>query len=203
MTQDPTTEERIISAAKAVFLEKGMAGARMQDIADRAGINKALLHYYFRSKDKLFQIIFQESIQTFLPKIRLLMVESKNVEQFIRQFVPTYMDMLRLQPYLATFIINEINQHPAALWDIMKGNEEKPFPFEAFSSLVEREVASGTIRPIDPRQLWTHMMGLCIFPFLAKPMLSMLLQLDAIQFDQFLDERREEIIHFITTSLQP
>lgn len=203
MIGDQNTEERIISAAKTVFLEKGMAGARMQDIADRAGINKALLHYYFRSKDKLFQIIFQESIQTFLPRIRVLMVESKDLDELIRQFVPTYMDMLRKQPYLAPFIINEINQNPTAMWAIMKGKEDKPIPFRAFSTLVEREIASGTIRPIDPKQLWTHLMGLCIFPFLARPMLTMLLQLDRAQFDRFLDERQEEIIQFITSSLQP
>lgn len=203
MTRDRNTEERIIAAAKAVFFEKGMAGARMQDIADRAGINKALLHYYFRSKDKLFMIIFQESIHTFLPRIRILMLESKDLDQLIHQFVPTYMDMLRKQPYLAPFIVHEINQNPATLWDIMKGKEDKPFPFQAFEDLVQREITSGVIRPIDPKQLWAHMMGLCIFPFLARPMLAMLLQLDASQFDQFLNERREEIIHFITSSLRP
>lgn len=97
---------------RAVFLEKGMAGARMQDIADRAGINKALLHYYFRSKDKLFLIIFREAVHAFLPQIQTLFTTAPDLPSLIRGFVQTYMSMLANQPYLAPFIIHEINHNP-------------------------------------------------------------------------------------------
>ena len=68
MQRDVSTEQKIREAARKVFQAKGMHGARMQDIADTAGINKALLHYYFRSKDQLFEAIFKEALQQLIPK---------------------------------------------------------------------------------------------------------------------------------------
>ncbi len=203
MTTDPTTEERIIIAAKQVFFEKGMAGARMQDIADRAGINKALLHYYFRSKEKLFFLIFQESIQSFLPQIQTLFSQTPDINSMIRGFVQTYMAMLSRQPYLAAFIVQEINRNPESMWEAMSNSGSTPFPIQAFQQLVTREVNAGNIRPIDPLQLWAHIMGLCIFPFLGRPLMKMVFQYSDPQFDQFLVDRQEEVIHLLISSLKP
>ncbi len=201
MIVEQSAEERIIAAAKAVFLEKGMAGARMQDIADRAGINKALLHYYFRSKDKLFLIIFQEAVMSFLPQIQSLFYTAPDISTLIRGFVQSYMTMLVNQPYLAPFIIHEINHNPSSLWKTMNEPGPGPFPIEAFHQLVEKEINLGNIRTIDPFQLWTHMMGLCLFPFLGRPLMKMVFRFDDPQFDAFLGERQEEIILLLTTSL--
>lgn len=201
MTAEQTTEERIVAAAKAVFLEKGMAGARMQDIADRAGINKALLHYYFRSKDKLFLIIFREAVHAFLPQIQTLFTTAPDLPSLIRGFVHSYMAMLANQPYLAPFIIHEINHNPNTLWETMNQTGPGPFPIEPFRQLVDKEVKLGNIRPVDPLQLWTHMMGLCLFPFLGRPLMKMVFHFDDPQFDTFLREREEEVIRLLITSL--
>ncbi|MCF8238024.1 MAG: TetR/AcrR family transcriptional regulator [Saprospiraceae bacterium] len=203
MTVDQTTEERIIIAAKQVFFEKGMSGARMQDIADRAGINKALLHYYFRSKEKLFFIIFQESIQSFLPQIQTIFSNTPDIGSMIRGFVQTYMAMLNRQPYLAAFIVQEINRNPKSMWEAMNHTGSAPFPIHAFQELVAKEVDAGNIRPIDPLQLWAHIMGLCIFPFLGRPLMKMIFQYSDPQFDHFLVERQEEVIHLLISSLKP
>lgn len=201
LIEDQTTEERIIAAAKGVFLEKGMAGARMQDIADRAGINKALLHYYFRNKEKLFLIIFREQVQSFLPQIQAIFSTAPDLPTVIRGFVQAYMPMMARQPYLAPFIIHEINQNPQTMWEALNYAGSEPFPIHAFCQLVDREIREGRIRPIDPHQLWTHMMGLCLFPFLGRPLMKIVFQYDDPQFDQFLDQRQEEVILLLVSSL--
>src|SRR6478735_10691909 len=98
MKKDLSTEEKILNAAKKVFLTKGMDGARMQDIADKAGINKALLHYYFRSKDKLFERIFIEEAQKFMPRVTHIMLSEMTLFEKIEKFVGEYIDTLIQNP---------------------------------------------------------------------------------------------------------
>src|ERR1044071_6846198 len=104
---DSNTEERILEAAKTAFMKYGLYGARMQDIADAAGINKALLHYYFRSKEKLFETIFIEVVKDFLPRINELFESNKTVTEKIEMFCAAYIDQIRKTPYLPVFILNE------------------------------------------------------------------------------------------------
>src|SRR3982751_3647938 len=100
MRKDLSTEEKILSAAKKAFLTKGMDGARMQDIADKAGINKALLHYYFRSKDRLFEMIFLEEARKFMPRIATIMLSELTLFEKIEKFVDQYIDTLSQNPLL-------------------------------------------------------------------------------------------------------
>ncbi len=109
---DKSAEQKILEAAKQVFMENGLDGARMQDIADKAGINKALLHYYFRSKDKLFERIFVEEAQKFMPKVSTIMLSEISLFEKIEKFMSEYIDTLSQNPLLANFIMNEINRNP-------------------------------------------------------------------------------------------
>ncbi len=113
-TKDQTTEEKILVASKKIFLTKGLDGARMQDIADEAGINKAMLHYYFRSKDKLFEHIFTEVAGHFLPKIIAILASEKTVFEKIETFCNEYINQVIQTPYVPIFILNEINKQPEA-----------------------------------------------------------------------------------------
>jgi TetR/AcrR family transcriptional regulator len=115
MKKDLNTEEKILAAARAVFMEKGMDGARMQDIADRAGINKALLHYYFRNKDKLFEMIFQDAMGRFMPRLADVIIADVDFFVKIEKMVSMYMDMLAQNPYLPQFVLNEVNRQPRCL----------------------------------------------------------------------------------------
>src|SRR5215831_5817845 len=101
------TEKRILAAAKKVFLTKGMDGARMQDIADAAGINKALLHYYFRSKEKLFEKIFTEAMSGLFPKINSILESEQTVFEKIEMICGEYIDQIQQTPYLPMFILSE------------------------------------------------------------------------------------------------
>src|SRR5689334_3493425 len=161
--QDSTTEEKILSAARNVFLKKGMAGARMQDIADEAGINKAMLHYYFRSKEKLFERIFMELSQRFFPRLIMIFESDESLFRKIEMFVVEYIDQMRQTPYLPIFVLNEINRQPETFIRKMMGNE-KP-PVKRFFGSVQQEIKKGIIKPIDPPQLLLNIISLCIFPF--------------------------------------
>src|ERR1044072_5809634 len=110
MANADSTEEKIVTAAKKVFLAKGLAGARMQDIADEAGINKALVHYYFRNKEKLFEVIFTEAALKLFPKINIIFESDGTLFEKIRLFVAEYITVMSENPYLPMFVLNEINK---------------------------------------------------------------------------------------------
>src|SRR5436309_16092480 len=108
--KDQSAEEKIIAAARKVFLSKGLAGARMQDIADEAGINKALLHYYFRSKDKLFEMIFMEAAQKLFPKISFIFESKMALFDKIEQFADEYISVMVVITYLRSVVLNGMNR---------------------------------------------------------------------------------------------
>ena len=116
------TEQKILDAAKEVFQQKGMTGARMQEIADKAGINKALLHYYYRTKDKLFEKVFELAFSLFIPKVKEMMISDKPVFEKIEFFVENYLNLLQKHPYIPGFVISELNRNPEILVKIIGKN---------------------------------------------------------------------------------
>ncbi len=193
------TELKILQAAKKVFVRKGLHGARMQEIADEAGINKALLHYYFRSKEKLFQAIFQEAFHKFAPTTFGLMAGDAPIEEKIKMFVANYIDTISDNPFLPVFIINEINQNPERLTHItnMMGNLK-----DVLAKQLEEKVQSGEYRPVDPMQLFSNIVAMSIFPFLAKPIISRAFNLDDDDFRKLLQERKTIIPEMIFSYLK-
>jgi len=117
---DLTTEQLILGAAKKVFIRKGLDGTRMQEIADEAGINKSLLHYYFRSKDKLFDVIFKEIVMSFAPRIVEILNSPISLFDKIELFVATYIDLLLKNPYIPGFLVNEVSKNPERIVSALK-----------------------------------------------------------------------------------
>ena len=198
--KDENTEQRILNAAKNVFLKEGMAGARMQDIADEAGINKAMLHYYFRNKEKLFETIFTEVAQHFFPKLMMIFEANESLFRKIEMFATEYIEQMKETPYLPIFILNEINRQPEAFIKKMMGNNRPPV--KKFFSDVEAEAKKGIIKPINPAQLLLNIISLCIFPFVARPMFQMVMNMDKTMFDKMLDQRKKEVPGFIIDSIK-
>src|SRR5690349_12567152 len=112
VAHDVDTEQRILDAAHAVFLRRGTAGARMQEIADEAGVNKALLHYYFRSKDRLAEAVFGRVMRALFPPLLALLGSDLEIEEKVRRFVAFELDALATNPYVPAYLIAEMNQHP-------------------------------------------------------------------------------------------
>ncbi len=201
VTIDKSTEKAILDAAKQVFLEKGFDGARMQHIADKAGLNKALIHYYFRTKEKLFDAIFQEAFQKFLPVIAESFSADMPINKKIDVFVDTYLDMLLQNPHLPVFILHEINRAPEKLLSHIKNSGVNP---EILAQNVNAEIAQGKIRSVDFRHFFVNMIALCIFPFAARPIIQgIFFSNNPEDFDAFLAERKDVIKKFLKESLEP
>jgi TetR/AcrR family transcriptional regulator len=198
--QKRSTEELILEAAQAVFLEKGLAGARMQEIADRAGINKALLHYYFRSKEKLSALIIERAIGVILP--RVMAVLDTDVELFdkIRLVVDTYLNFVSRNSFLPLFIVNEVNRNPQFFFRTVV--EKERTHLDKFRRQVEEAVAQGRIHPINPAQLFMNVMSLVIFPFLGKPIIQVGLGLSDEDFKREMEHRRTEVAEFVIRAIR-
>jgi TetR/AcrR family transcriptional regulator len=193
-------QERILAAAKKVFLSKGMAGARMQDIADEAGINKALLHYYFRDKEKLFGTIFKEAANLFFPKITGIITSDTALFKKIENFCREYIDLMQQNAYLPLFVLNEVNKQPDRFREKFWKNRE--LVFAKFAEQIEMEIKKKRIKPVSPAHLFLNMISMCIFPFIAKPLWMMSTGMDEIQFRHFMEQRKTEIPKFIIESIK-
>jgi TetR/AcrR family transcriptional regulator len=198
--KEQNTEEKILAAAKKVFLKEGMAGARMQDIADEAGINKAMLHYYFRSKERLFEKIFAELAQHFFPRLIRIFESDESLFRKIELFVTEYIDQMRRTPYLPIFVLNEVNRQPETFIKKMMGNR-KP-PVKKFIDDVQEEIKKGIIKPVNPLQLLLNIISLCVFPFVAKPMFQLVTNIDKAMFEKILEQRKSEVSKFIIDAIK-
>lgn len=200
-TKDKGAEEKILAAAKKVFTSKGMTGARMQDIADEAGINKALLHYYFRDKDKLFEVVFLEEAQKFFPKINSIFNSEVPLFEKIHNFVSEYIAEMQENPYLPWFVINEINRDPDQFMYKLWGKDNLPKPGK-FLEQIEEEIKAGRIRRIHPVHLLMNMLSMTIFPFIGRPMFVRNLRLSDKQFNDIMEQRKTEIPKFIIEAIK-
>lgn len=195
------TEGKILEAAKEVFVKKGYAGARMQEIADTAGINKGLLHYYFKSKEKLFDKIFDEMLGKFIPELNFIFESDKPLFEKIEIFVNNYMNILIKHPYLPAFVLYELNQHQDKFMDKILNNKEKPNPMKLMMQ-IQLESQLGKIKPINPMNLVMNVISMCVFPFIGKPIFQTVLKVSDEDFLTLMELRKQEIANFIINSIK-
>lgn len=200
---DRTTQEKILQSAREIFFKQGYAGGKMQDIADAAGINKALLHYYFRTKEKLFEVIFLDAFSKFVPQIHLIFETEGPFLEKIENFIRIYITFLSSHSAIPLFVINEINKDPEAFAQKMFGGKSSPFPIQKLFSLINKEIEHGNIIEIAPQHLLINMISLCVFPFLAKPLMYRVMGLSEKQFEVILEQRKIEVFVFIKNALRP
>lgn len=180
------TEEKILLAAEQIFLKHGYDGSRMQAIADLAEINKAMLHYYFRSKDLLFERIFKEKFSRFFPEIEETFQLDMNFVDKLCIFAEKYIDFLIQNPYLPLFVLNSINKNP----DFSK-NLPLKMPQLLLQNYLE-DIDKGICKMHNPAQILVTVLGICAFPFLAKPMMTLLLGASDEDFFELMHQRKEE-----------
>jgi TetR/AcrR family transcriptional regulator len=206
---DQDTERRILDAAESVFMRRGTAGARMQEIADEAGVNKALLHYYFRSKERLAEAIFERSAKRLLPPLLAIMASDAAIEEKVERVVAHYLDVLTGSPFLPGYLISELHHHPERIQALVAkatGGPAEGFAARALARVgeqIEERVSAGTMRPIDPRQFAANLLSLCIFPFAAGAMLKVAFGWDQQELESFLRARRAELPVFFLNALRP
>lgn len=198
MDKNINTEQKILQAAIKVFIQNGFDGARMQQIADEAGMNKALIHYYFKNKENLFERIFLEKRNDFLPKMNAMFF-SKDLD-FIEKmelYVENHMLLLQKNPYLPKFLACNAHKHPKVM-DLL------PSEFaEGILAYFELEIAAGRVRKVDPRQFMISMLAMCIFPFAFKNVISHIIKLDENGYEQLMQARSKEVKQYIRMILTP
>ncbi|HEX6533391.1 MAG TPA: TetR family transcriptional regulator [Gemmatimonadaceae bacterium] len=207
--RDADTEQRILDAANAVFLRRGTAGARMQEIADEAGVNKALLHYYFRSKDRLAEAVFQRIAIGLFPTIIATLASDAEIEEKVQRVIAHELDHLARSPFVPAYLIGEMNQDPERVRQFVKATMGLD-PNGAGSPILDKlerqlrsRVRAGTMRPISAEQFLVNLLSLCIFPFAARPLLATVLRLDERGFERFINQRKKELPAFFLNALRP
>lgn len=199
--QDQKTQEIILEAARKVFIRDGFDGARMQDIANVAGINKALLHYYFKNKESLFNLVFEDAFVSFVPQIHAIFSGNDNAVDKLCKYVDAHVELLIQKPDLPIFVVHEIHRDPDRFFQNLISKMPGPPPFASFMGQLMTEMEEGKIRKMDPRFVWMNVMSMTVFPFVAAPLLSRMLLTDQDTYSTLLKERVSSVHLFIKSSL--
>ncbi len=195
-------ESAILQSARKEFERHGLAGARMQRIADEAGINKALLHYYFRNKNQLFLRIFEEAISQTIPQLQKIIHNEGGFPEKIQSFVHLYISTLNQHPYLPAFVLSELRHQPVGFF-------KKNFPAHTLKAIqqmfvmLDKAASAGIIRKWDWEQLLISMISLCVFPFAATPIIQHLLSLKEQEMKKFMEDRKVFVTQFLLAALKP
>lgn len=198
---EQSAEEKILDAAREVFMTKGFAAARMQEIADRAEINKGLLHYYYRSKNKLFRAVFDEAFAKFSAGINQVFEADIPLFDKIEKFVDRYISLLMQNPAMPVFVISELNQKGEAFAQELLSRQTRPNPLPLVLQ-IQQEVAAGNIKPVNPIGLVLNMLSLCVFPFLARPMFQGMIEVSAKMYDELMQQRKQEVAEFVISAIR-
>ena len=192
ITGDASTEEKIKAAARVVFHRKGFAAARTRDIAEEAGINLALLNYYFRSKEKLFVLVMIETLTEFFGSVSVIINNPEtNFEEKIEQFAAGYIDLIFREPDIPLFIMSEIRNNPEQL--LQKVDIGKTVFNSVFIHQFAEAVEQGKIKDQNFLHFMMNFIGLIVFPFIAKPLLQAISGLNEDQFNALIEERKKLI----------
>lgn len=189
---DAPTEEKIKNAARVVFQKKGYAATRTRDIAEEAGINLALLNYYFRSKERLFEIIMMQTLSDFLQTLLTVMNdESTTFEEKNELFVSKYIDSISKEPYIPLFVLNEMQNRPENF--LQNVTSKDIFIDSLYSRQFQQAVAAGRISEPDLVNFIINLMGLVIMPFISMPVVRAVTGMDDAQFGKLLQARKKMI----------
>jgi len=197
---DKCTESVIFQAAIKVFQKKGLAGARMQEIADEAGINKSMLHYYFRSKDKLFLEVFRSSLQEFTAGLFSILDQEGPWEEAIRSLCGYYIDFMSKNPDLPMFLINEMHQQPKEYFKLMQAKE--CILQTKFFQQLKKGMEKGQIRKAELSHLYVSLISSIVFPFIGGPMIQRTGDICTDRWPQFLQERKDFVSDMLIVYLK-
>jgi AcrR family transcriptional regulator len=193
-----STEQAILDAARTVFVEQG-PNARMTDVAEEAGLNQSLLHYYFRRRKNLYQTVFEEELKRTMPAQADVLKSDRPLPEKLHRFARNLIDFHADNPHLAAFILFEINYNNENFETIQATLLR--VDFGVLQQQIDQRVEQGKMEPVDVRHLLAHLFSLCLFPFLAKPIFQLIYDLDEAAFDAFIEERKEAVPAFIDRAL--
>jgi AcrR family transcriptional regulator len=194
------TEEKLMQAAQNAFIKYGLEGARMQDIADEAGISKSMLHYYFSKKEKLFELILRQAVADIFSRLRQILDADDSVMSKINRLSHEYIDFLLDHPYLPLFVLHESHKDPAAFKNDFLPPGDVAFTTH-FQEQIEEEIKLGKIRPVNPYVLIAQIMAMCVFPIVAQPVLQGIMNINEESYRKILKQTQREMPAFFERML--
>ncbi len=198
---DKQTEDKIFEAATEVFIEKGMDGTRMQHIADRAGINKSLLHYYYRTKDRLFEAVFEKIADQTFRKFAPVFDENLSLEEKIRFFYREHIEFLKKNPRLPAFVLNEIYRNPERVRKLIRNIDIEKL-WTTLENQHRDELRKYNIDRKHIAQLMTSIASLSVFPFAARGIFEAIFEKTGTSFNDYLEERKEFVAEFVIRAIR-
>lgn len=199
--KDKDTEEKILDAARKAFIRNGLSGARMQEIADEAGFNKALVHYYFESKEKLFALVFEQEFAKFFASLAGVLSADVPLFEKIEHIISLDLERMIQFPDMPLFVINEIGRNPAMIAKKLRHLKVADV-FAGFQKQIAGEVKKGRIRPISAEQLLINIQSLCIFPFAAKPLIKIVMKKTEKDYKAMIELRKTELVKFVINAIK-
>lgn len=204
MAKQSSLEEKILLAAEEMFMDKGYDATSTTDIAKKVGCNQALIHYYFRTKENLFQQIFMKKFQLILSYI-IPENHPNDFENALLRFIDSYFNMLSKNRKLPFFLITELimnEKRRNALRLHLLMQSEKLGYYAKWDKLVKEEIKNGKIRPIETIDLTLDVISLVVFTFLSLPLYSDLFQSNEVQIEKYLQHRKEEVVTLILKGIK-
>jgi TetR/AcrR family transcriptional regulator len=197
------TESHILKTARTHFVRNGFAGTRMQEIANEAEINKALLHYYFRSKAKLYEKVIDASLNALIPPLANAMDQPGPFAERLERIVDIYISTLLEHPDIPVFILSELSQRQESFIEHLKKRSEFFPAVQSFMLQMSIEMEEGTLHKMPPLHLFLNIIGLIVFPFIAKPIFQTIFNIEQHDFENLMRERKDSVMEFIQKALIP
>lgn len=194
------TKQKILTTATELFLKKGVDRVGVREIAAKAGINLSLMNYYFQSKEKLFETIFDMLVKEKALSIRNILEDDIPVEEKIRSYTHMYIDILLEKPILVSFVLSVIHRNPDKIKTM--GGVLALYNSEKFCNHINAEAEAGRIRKVDPEQLYISMISLILFPFAIKELITDRNKFNAEQYVAFAKARKEHIVEVLLAYLK-
>jgi TetR/AcrR family transcriptional regulator len=194
---EPDTEARIFDAALSVFARKGKDGARMQEIADEAGIHRPLLHYYFRTKQQLYEAVARRMFSQFMETFQAPPGGGSFADS-LRAFIDHYVDTVHAHQSMAMWMVAENMAGNPLLGEMLaEAFETEGSPQREMEQAIDRSIRAGEIRPVDPKQLMLTIVSGCVFFFVALPTVKMMNPVARDDFETFVQQRKAHLFEVI------
>ncbi len=204
MKKEKSTEELILKAAEEVFIEKGYAAARTTEIAKRAGVNHGMLHYYYRTKEQLFDIVFRKQVDFLSDSAKHMLLSSQSFEDIISKIIENHFNMIQKNPRVLSFIATEVNNNTSCrqVWENSVKTTFLPL-LDGLTKILQKEYGFGKIRETDPLNYLLTILSLNSFVFLIQPLFNNIASIKGLDWDDLLKRRRAENIRLALLSLKP
>jgi AcrR family transcriptional regulator len=199
--EEAQTQKLIKEKAKALFFQKGLLNATTQEIADEAGVNRALIHYYFRSREQMLDILLNETIQEKKDRVRSTLSSDLPFREKIAHYISAIVDYGLTYPYLENFIISETAKHPDKLKDICSKDRVKSS--DMIREQLEAEIRKKKIAPISAEHFMVNLAAMCNYPLLAKSVIQTVHGMTDTAYRKFLHERKQVIYMTIFNEEMP